>query len=117
MPSMEATLMTLAGFSAVAAARNDAASALVRKNGVLRLRLITLSQPLSGNSSKSAPHAAPALLTRMSSFGSSLMISPASLSQPATVEMSIGSAMHSPPYSAASSFAVASQGPALRAVM
>jgi hypothetical protein len=32
----------------------------------------------------------------MSSFGSSLMISAASLSQPSTVEMSIGSAMHSP---------------------
>jgi hypothetical protein len=33
------------------------------------------------------------------------------------VEMSIGSAMHSPSYSAVSSFAVASHGPALRAVM
>src|SRR4030081_475334 len=41
MPSIEAMLMTLAGFSAVAAARNGAASALVRKNGVLTLRFIT----------------------------------------------------------------------------
>src|SRR5882724_11458165 len=114
---MEAMLMTLAGLSAVAAARNGAASALVRKNTDLTLRSMTLSQPLSGNSSNSAPHAVPALLTRMSSFGSSLMISAASLSQPATVDMSIGSAMHSPPYSAVSSFAVASHGPALRAVM
>ena len=88
--------MTLAGRSALAAARSGFASALVRKNSDLTLRSITLSQPLSGNSSKSAPQAAPALLTRMSSFGSSLMISPASLSQPSTVEMSIGSAMHSP---------------------
>ena len=73
MPSIEAMLITLDGFSAVAAARKDAASALVRKNGVLRLRFITLSQPLSGNSSKSAPQAAPALLTRISSFGFALL--------------------------------------------
>src|SRR5882757_1608311 len=109
MPSIEAMLITLAGLSAVAAARNAAASALVRKNGALRLRFITLSQPLSGNSSKSAPHAAPALLTRISSFGSRFLISAASISMPAMVEMSIGSAMHSPPYSAESSFAVASR--------
>ncbi len=117
MPSMDAMLMTLAGFSALAAARSGAASALVRKNGVFRLRFITLSQPLSGNSSKSAPHAAPALLTRISSFGSRFLISAASISIPAMVEISIGSAMHWPPYSAVSSFAVASQGPALRADM
>ena len=88
--------MTLAGRSCEAAARSGFASALVRKNSDLTLRSMTLSQPLSGNSSNSAPQAAPALLTRMSSFGSSLMISAASLSQPSTVEMSIGSAMHSP---------------------
>src|SRR5476651_431926 len=117
MPSTDAMLITLAGRSRLAAARSGFASALVRKNSDLTLGSMTLSQPLSGNSSKSAPHAAPALLTRMSSFGSSLMISAASLSQPATVEMSIGSAMHSPPYSAVNSLAVASQGPALRAVM
>src|SRR5215470_7248010 len=117
MPSIEAMLITLAGRSAEAAARSGLASALVRKNSDLTLRSITLSQPLSGNSSKSAPQAAPALLTRMSSFGSSLMISEANLLQPSTVEMSIGSAMHSPPYSAVSSLAVASHGPALRAVM
>src|ERR1700737_2616710 len=117
MPSIEAMLMTLAGRSADAAARNGAASALVRKNGVLRLRFITLSQPLSGHSSQSAPHGAPALLTRMSSLGSRFLISAASISMPAMVETSIGSAMHSPPYSAVSSFAVASHGPALRAVM
>jgi len=33
---------------------------------------------------------------------------------PAMVEMSIGSAMHSPPYSAVNSLAANSQGPALR---
>src|SRR3979490_2190097 len=117
MPSTEAMLMTLAGFSAEAAARSGFASALVRKNSDLTLRSITLSQPLSGNSSNSARHAAPALLTRMSSLASSLMSGAAGLSQPATVEISIGSAMHSPRYSAESSFAVASHGPALRAVM
>src|SRR6202047_2078758 len=110
-------LITLEGFAAVAAARSGAANALVRKNGVLRLRLTTLSQPLSGNSSKSAPHAAPALLTRMSSLGSTFLISAASISMPAMVEISIGSAMHSPLYSAVGSFGVASHGPALRAVM
>jgi len=109
--------MTLAGFSADAAARSEAASDLVRKNGAFRLRFITLSQPLSGNSSNSAPQAAPALLTRMSSFGSRFLISAANVSIQAMVEISIGSAMHWPPYSAASSFAVASQGPALRADM
>src|SRR5882757_10435115 len=113
MPSIEAMLMTLADLSADAPARSGFASAFVKKNSDLTLRSITLSQPLSGNSSNSAPHAAPALLTRMSSFGSSLMISEASLSQPSTVEMSIGSAMHSPSYWADSSFAVASHGPAL----
>src|SRR5258707_5197275 len=117
MPSLDAMLITLEGFTAVAAARSGEASDLVRKKGVLRLRLTTLSQPLSGNSSKSAPHAAPALLTRISSFGSRFLISDASISMPAMVEMSIGSAMHSPPYSADSSLAVASHGPALRAVM
>ncbi len=35
MPSMEAMLMTLAGLSALAAARSGPASALVRKNSVL----------------------------------------------------------------------------------
>jgi hypothetical protein len=117
MPSIDAMLMTFAGLSAEAAARNGAASAFVKKNGVLTLRFITLSQPLSGNSSKSAPQAAPALLTRMSSFASRFLISFASMSMPARFEISIGSAMHSPPYSAASSFAAASHGPALRAVM
>jgi hypothetical protein len=42
MPSIEAMLITLAGLSALAAARNGAASALVRKNGVLRLRFCDL---------------------------------------------------------------------------
>src|SRR5215218_5803484 len=83
MPSTEAMLMTLAGRSCEAAARSGFASALVRKNSDLTLRSITLSQPLSGNSSKSAPQAAPALLTRMSSFGSSLIISAACLEQAA----------------------------------
>src|SRR2546423_10295900 len=36
-------------------------------------------------------------------------------SMPVRLEISIGSATHSPPYSAVSSFAVASHGPALRA--
>ena len=96
MPSIEAMLITFAGRSALAAARSGLCSALVRKNSDLTFRFITLSQPLSGNSSNSAPQAAPALLTRMSSFGSRLMISAASCSQPALVDISIGSAMHSP---------------------
>ena len=70
MPSIEAMLITFAGRAALAAARSDGASAWVRKNGVFRLRLTTLSQPFSGNASNYSPHAAPALLTRMSSVGS-----------------------------------------------
>ena len=70
MPSIEAMLITFAGRSWLPAAFSAPCSAWVRKKGDLRFRSITLSQPLSGNSSKSAPQAAPALLTRMSSFGS-----------------------------------------------
>src|ERR1700735_596045 len=70
MPSIEAMLMTLAGRSALAATLSAGCSAWVRKNGVLRLRSITLSQPFSGKASNSAAHAAPALFTRMSSFPS-----------------------------------------------
>ena len=68
---MEAMWITLARWS-VAAARSIGASACVRKKGAFRLRSTTLSQPLSGNSSKGAPQAAPALLTRMSSVDSCL---------------------------------------------
>src|SRR5262245_35393115 len=116
MPSIEAMLITFAGRrSALAAARKGAASALVRKNGDLTLRFITLSQPLSGNSSKGAPQAAPALLIRMSSLPSRLMISSASALQPATVEMSCGIEIHGPIFD--SSAAVALQASALRAEM
>src|SRR5919204_207447 len=72
MPSMEAMLMTLAGRSGEAAARSGFASALVRKNSDLTLRFMTLSQPLSGNSSNSAPHAAPALLTRIAAVAAAV---------------------------------------------
>jgi len=66
MPSIEAMLITLAGRSCVAEARRAGASAWVRKNGDLRFRSTTLSQPASGKLSNSASQAAPALLTRMS---------------------------------------------------
>ena len=70
MPSIEAMLITLAGRAAVAAAFSAPCSAWVRKNGDLRLRSMTLSQPDSGKLSKGAPQATPALFTRMSSAGS-----------------------------------------------
>ena len=63
-------MITLAGLSCEAPAASLARSAWVRKNGDFRFRSSTLSQPLSGKSSNSAPQAAPALLTRMSSDGS-----------------------------------------------
>jgi hypothetical protein len=85
----------------------------VRKNGDLRFRSITLSQPFSGNSSNFSSHAAPALLTRMSSWGSRSRKACASSRQPSTVDMSWGSEMHVPP-SAPSSAAVASHAVALR---
>ena len=65
-------MITLDGCSKVAAAFRAPWSAWVRKKGDLTFRSITLSQPLSGNSSKGAPQAAPALLTRMSSLLSCL---------------------------------------------
>src|ERR1700686_4988476 len=106
-------LITLEGFAAVAAARSGAANALVRKNGVLRLRFTTLSQPLSGKSSKVAPQAAPALLTRMSSLGSSSARRAARARQPSTVETSCGSDRQGAP-SPESAAAAASQAWALR---
>ena len=63
-PSTDATLITLAGSSALAAARNRPSSSWVRKNGPLTLVSITLSQPCTGNSSSGAPQLAPALFTR-----------------------------------------------------
>ena len=62
--------MTFAGRSGRALALSAGYSACVRKKGALTLMLNTLSQPASGNVSKSEPQAAPALLTRMSRAGS-----------------------------------------------
>src|SRR5580693_8284168 len=90
-------LVTLAGCDAVAAFRNAGAIACVRKNGVLAFRLSTLSQPSSGNSSKAAPQAAPALLTRISTFGSLSITAAASPLAPATVDTFIGMEMQVPP--------------------
>ncbi len=102
---MDAMLITLAGRAAVAALRNAGAMACVKKNGVLALRVSTLSQPSSGNSSKAAPHAAPALLTRMSTFGSLAIPAAASPLAPATVDTFMGMGMQVPP-SLDNSFAV-----------
>src|SRR3984957_20755628 len=98
-------LMTLAGRAGEAALRKAGAIAWVRKNGVLAFRLSTLSQPSSGNSSKAAPHAAPALLTKMSTFGSCAITAAASPLAPATVETFMGMEMQVPP-SLDNSFAV-----------
>ncbi len=59
-------MITRAGSSAVAPAFSWGSSAWVSMNGALTLMSITLSKPISGNSPSGAPHAAPALLTRMS---------------------------------------------------
>src|SRR5258708_36552730 len=96
MPSMEAILTTFAGLSCEAAAFSGPCRAWVRKNGDLRLRLRTLSHPLSGNSSNSAPQAAPALLTKISSLGSSAVSRSASALHPSTVERSWGRDTHGP---------------------
>src|SRR6202522_871311 len=113
---MEAMLITLAGRAGEAAFRNAGAIACVRKNGVLAFRLSTLSQPSSGNSSNAAPHAAPALLTRISTFGSLSMTAAASPLAPATVDTFMGMAMQVPP-SLDNSFAVSLHASALRAEM
>src|SRR5476651_1378919 len=114
MPSIDAMLITLAGRATVAALRNAGAMACVKKNGVLAFRLTTLSQPSSGNSSKAAPHAAPALLTRISTFGSCAITAAASAFAPATVATFMGMEMQAPP-SLDNSLAVALQASALRA--
>ena len=114
-PSMDAMLMTFAKRSFDDAARSSGASAWVRKNGVFMLRSTVLSQPLSGNSSNSAPQAAPALFTKMSSFDSRLEISATSEAIPSCVDTSPGIEMHSPYID--NSLAAASHCAALRAVM
>src|ERR1700729_1276349 len=105
-------LITLAGRAGVAALRNAGAIACVRKNGVLAFRLSTLSHPSSGNSSKAAPHAAPALLTRISTPGSWAITAAASPLAPATVDTFIGTEMQVPP-SLDNSLAVSLQASAL----
>src|SRR5258707_10509496 len=90
-------LMTLAGRAGEAAFRSAGAIACVRKKGVLAFKLSTLSQPSSGNSSKAAPHAAPALLTRISTFGSWAITAAASPLAPATVDTFMGMEMQAPP--------------------
>ena len=105
--------MTFAGRAALPPAFSASNSAWVRKNGDLTFRSMTLSQPFSGNASNGSPHAAPALLTRISSFPSCSANCAASALQPATVETSCGSAVQLGPSSAA----VAKQTSALRAEM
>ena len=106
--------MTLAGCpgTRLAPALSAACSACVRKKGVFMFRSTTLSHPLSGNSSKAAPQAAPALLTRISSAGSCAWKSALSWAMPAAVDTSAGSATQGP--SADNSAAVAAQASALR---
>jgi hypothetical protein len=113
-PSMEATLMTLAGLS-FDAALSWSCNACVRKNGDFRFRSITLSQPFSGKVSKLSPQAAPALFTRMSSAGSRAAKAAARPLAPSTVDTSAGSEKHGP--SADSSRAAWSQASALREEM
>src|ERR1700685_2257288 len=116
MPSIEAMLITLAGRAGEAALRNAGAIACVRKKGVLVFRSSTLSQPSSGNSSKAAPHAAPALLTRISTFGSCAITAAASPLAPATVDTFMGMEMQVAP-SFDNSLAVSLHASALRAEM
>src|SRR5271169_5352366 len=116
MPSIDAMLITLAGRALVAALRSAGAKACVKKNGVLALRLRTLSQPSSGNSSNFAPHAAPALFTKISNLGSLSITAAASALTPARLETFMGIDMQVPP-SLDNSCAVLSLASALRAEM
>ena len=113
MPSIEAMLITFAGCSGLAAAFSAPWNACTMKKGDLRFRFITLSQPLSGNSSNGALQAAPALLTRMSSLGSASLNRSARAFTPSTVDTSCGMEMQLGPSSAA----VASQAAGLRELM
>src|SRR5262245_55549422 len=88
--------MTLAGSSGRAAFSNSGVRSLVRKKIDLTLVSITLSQPASGYSANGAPHAAPALLTRMLSDCSLPDIVRTSCSRPSVVERSAGHETHLP---------------------
>ena len=110
-PSIEAMLITFAGLAA-APLRSASCSACVRKKGDFRLRSTTLSQPFSGNVSKVSPHAAPALLTRMSRRSLRCVKAAARPRAPSTVDTSAGSEWQGP--SDDSSRAAASQASALR---
>ena len=66
----EPMFTTLAGSSGVAAFRRSGRSRFVSSNTAFTFRFRTLSKPEAGYSSMGAPHAAPALLTRMWSAAS-----------------------------------------------
>ena len=110
---MLAMLITLASAPLAAPAFSMPCSAWVRKKGDFMFRSTTLSQPTSGNSSKGAPQAAPALLTRMSSFCSRSFSAATRPAMPAIFDTSAGRLKQGP--MADSSAAVASQASALRA--
>jgi hypothetical protein len=63
-------MMMREGSEGSAAALSNEKNARLRKNGVLRFRLITLSQAASGKSAKLAPQLVPELLTKMCNLDS-----------------------------------------------
>src|SRR3954449_247477 len=109
------TLTTRAGSSSVPASSSIGRKARGRKNGALRLRSSTLSQPDSGKSCSGAPQVAPALLTSTCTWSSSFPTSVASRRHSSSVARSACTKCTVP--SAASSFRAASPSSALRALM
>lgn len=79
----------------------------------LEIQIHDLSQPFSGKLLKSSPQAAPALLTRISSFDSRSASAAAGICTPPTVDRSCGSAWQLGPRASA----VVSQSAALRELM
>src|SRR5215469_5485273 len=93
---MEPTLMMRAGSDGVPAFSSSGSISRVRKKTDLTLVSITLSHPDSGYSAAGAIHTAPALFTRIFKRDSCAATSVASAAQPAAVETSAGTEMHSP---------------------
>src|SRR5579871_1791885 len=108
-------LMIRAGSSSVPAASSSGRNALVRKNGVFRLRSTTLSQAAAGYSASGAPQVAPALLTRTLTARSRSPTSAASRRHSRSADRSAGMAWTAP--YADSSFAASAQASALRELM
>src|SRR5215472_12699313 len=109
-PSMEPMLITRAGSAGLAAARSSGSERTVSSNSALMFTFQSLSKASSGYSSSGAPHVAPALLTRTSSWSSRSLMKRISSSTPPgaarfnEIEMQSPKKDSSAPYASQASF-------------